>query len=127
MATRIMLLRTGIDLIEIGRVRAAINRHGGRFLHRVFTPAEIAACAGKVESLAGHFAAKEAAAKALGTGIGALGWLDIEISRGEKGEPLLVLHGVADKLAKKLRLTAWSVSLSHSEEQAIAMVVAIGR
>jgi holo-[acyl-carrier protein] synthase len=121
-----MKLSTGVDLIEIERVRSAIDAHGERFLHRIFTSRELAALGGKVESLAGRFAAKEATAKALGCGIGDITWKEIEILRGDLGQPELILHGEADRLAKKLGLANWSISLSHSQGHAIAMVVAIG-
>jgi len=121
-----MILRTGIDLIEIARIRAAVERHGERFSRRIFTPAELAHCAGKAESLAARFAAKEAVSKALGTGIGPVTWQEIEIRGGEYEAPVVILHDRAEKIAKELRLTTWSVSLSHSETHAIALVVAIG-
>jgi len=121
-----MILRTGIDLIEIARIRAAIERHGERFSRRIFTPAELAYCAGRFESLAARFAAKEAVSKSLGTGIGPVSWLEIEIRGGEYEMPAVILHEKAERIAKELRLTTWSVSLSHSETHAIALVVAMG-
>ena len=120
-----MKLSTGIDLIEIERVRSAIESHGERFLNRVFTTRELDAFGGNVESLAGRFAAKEAVAKALGRGIGDVTWKEIEILRGDAGEPELILHGQANILATKLGLTNWSVSLSHSQSHSIALVVAV--
>ncbi|MGC8856915.1 MAG: holo-ACP synthase [Anaerolineae bacterium] len=119
-----MLLATGVDLIEIERLRRAIDRHGQRFLQRIFTPAELAANAEKIESLAGRFAAKEAVAKALGCGLGEIAWKEIEVLRGEKGEPRLVLHGAAALKARTLGLVNWSLSLSHSRDFALAFVVA---
>jgi holo-[acyl-carrier protein] synthase len=121
-----MKLATGIDLLEIDRLRDAIATHGERFLQRVFTPRELEANAKKVESLAGRFAAKEAVAKALGCGIGDVSWKEIEILRAESGAPQLVLHGAAERMAKELGLTSWSLSLSHSQSHAVAMAVAIG-
>jgi holo-[acyl-carrier protein] synthase len=76
--------------------------------------------------LAVCFAAKEAASKALGTGIGPISWRDVEILHKWSGEPYLVLHGAARAIAKELGLTNWSVSLSHSRENAVAVVVAAG-
>ncbi len=76
-------LRTGVDLIEISRVEAVVQRYGQRFLNRVFSPQEQADSGGRAASLAARFAAKEAAAKALGCGIGLVGWLDIEIARAD--------------------------------------------
>jgi len=120
------MLRTGIDLIEIERVRDLLERYGRRFLERVFTPQEIAEVGENVASLAGRFAAKEAVAKALGTGIGPVAWREIEILRGPQREPLLRLHGTAARLAGELGLQEWSVSISHSQTDAVAMAVARG-
>jgi holo-[acyl-carrier protein] synthase len=78
-------------------------------------------------SLAARFAAKEAVAKAFGTGIGQISWHDIEICRGISGEPVLKLHGAAQRLAEKDQLANWSISLSHSQNYAIAFVVAMGK
>jgi holo-[acyl-carrier protein] synthase len=117
-------LRTGVDLIEIARVEAALQRYGQRFLDRIYTRQEQADAQGQAASLAARFAAKEAAAKALGCGIGPVGWLDIEITRDPERRPELVLHGAARQRAQALRLREWSVSLSHSKEYAIALVVA---
>jgi holo-[acyl-carrier protein] synthase len=121
-----MKLKTGIDIIEIPRIQAALDRHGDRFQQRVFTPNEIVECHGKANALAVRFAAKEAATKALGTGIGPVSWRDVETLHKRSGEPYLVLHGRAEMVAKYLGLTTWAVSLSHSQENAIAIVVAIG-
>jgi holo-[acyl-carrier protein] synthase len=121
-----MILRTGIDLIEIERVGEAVERHSGRLLKRVFTEKEIADCYGNVPSLAVRFAAKEAVSKALGTGFGEIGWQEVEIQRGNQGEPILILHGRAEKLANKIGLTTWSVSLSHTNTMAVATVTAVG-
>ena len=118
-----MNLRTGVDLIEISRVQEAIDHHGLRFLNRIFTETEQHECGGRVSSLAARFAAKEAVSKALGCGIGDVGWLEIEIRSDEKKAPHLVLYGEAERLAKMLGLTTWSVSLSHTESYAIAFVV----
>ncbi len=120
-----MTLRTGVDLIEIERVKEAIGRHGERFLRRVFTPAEIELCAGKAESLAGRYAAKEAVAKALGCGIGEVGWQEIEVLHDEHRAPLLNLTGEAKRLADELGLKEWSLSLSHSRNYAVAFVVTV--
>lgn len=121
-----MKLATGIDLLEIDRLRDAITTHGERFLQRVFTEQELAANAKKVESLAGRFAAKEAVAKALGCGIGDVAWKEIEILRAESGAPQLVLHGAAERLAREQGLMVWSLSLSHSQSHAVAVAVAMG-
>ncbi|MGA2491013.1 MAG: holo-ACP synthase [Anaerolineales bacterium] len=119
-----MILKTGIDIIEIPRLQAALDRHGERFLKRVFTERETFECRGQADALAVRFAAKEAASKALGCGIGPISWHDIETLHKCSGEPYLILHGAAEKIAKELGLAVWAVSLSHSRENAIAVVVA---
>ena len=121
-----MKLKTGIDLIEISRLQEALDKHGDRFLHRVFTEREIAEVGDRIDSLAARWAAKEAIAKAFGTGIGDIQWKEVEILRGPNREPVLHLHGNAKALAEKEGLTAWSVSLSHTNVYAVAMVVAGG-
>jgi holo-[acyl-carrier protein] synthase len=119
-----MELRSGVDLLEIERLREAMERSGERFMARVFTPAERELCNGNTASLAARFAAKEAVAKVLGTGLGKIAWTDIEILRAENGAPVLRLHDKALALAEKLGLTQWSISLSHTREHALAMAVA---
>lgn len=119
-------LRTGIDMVEIERFEAALRRHGMRFLERVFTAQELVEAGQNTASLAARFAAKEAAAKALGTGIGPITWQEIEILRGPAREPTLCLHGAAGRLAESLSLSAWSVSLSHTRTHAVAVVVLQG-
>ncbi len=118
-----MKICSGVDMIEIMRVQEAIQRHGQRFLNRVFTPAELAEARDDPASLAVRFAAKEAVAKALGTGIGVICWQDIEIRRGPARQPQLCLHGAAAQLADELGLLHWSISLSHTRDTAIAMTV----
>ncbi len=121
-----MKIVTGVDLIEISRVEDVIARHGLRFLQRVYTPKEVYEAGEHSGSLAVRFAAKEAVAKALGTGIGPIGWKEIEILRDETHQPKLHLCGAANQLARDLNLTKWSISLSHTQSHAIAMVVAWG-
>ncbi len=121
-----MKLATGVDLLEIQRLKNAIDAHGERFLKRVFTPRELDENVQKMESLAGRFAAKEAVAKALGSGIGEVSWQEIEILRAESGAPQLILHGAAERMAQQQGLTSWSLSLSHSQSHAVAIAVAIG-
>jgi holo-[acyl-carrier protein] synthase len=122
-----MKISTGIDLIEIARIADNIERHGERFLARVFTPEERKTCADRVESLAARFAAKEAVAKALGSGLDGFALLDIEITRDEKGAPGLLLHGVAAQKAREQGLTRWSISLSHAQEHATAIAIGYGQ
>jgi holo-[acyl-carrier protein] synthase len=119
-------LRTGVDLIEIERFTSACQRHGARLLQRLFTPDELVENRGKTASMAARFAAKEAVTKALGTGIGKISWHDIEITRGSAGEPVLQLLGAAKDQAESLGLNYWSLSMSHTQEHAIAFVVAVG-
>lgn len=126
-----MLLRSGIDLIEISRLEKLNPAIRRRFIARVYTQHEQATAdqrgkEGQWATLAGRFAAKEAVAKALGCGIGAVAWKDIEIVQGDQGEPMLKLHGIAQELATQQGLETWSVSISHSQTHAVAMVVAIG-
>lgn len=118
-----VIVTTGIDLIAIDRVAATVARHGDRFLHRVFTPAELEAAGGKPASLAARFAAKEAAAKALGCGIGAVGWRDIEVVSDARGRPALRLHGAAAARAAALGVTRLALSLAHERTLAVAVVV----
>lgn len=121
-----MNLRTGIDLIEISRIEEVVSRHGKHYLERIYTSAELELCGKRAESLAGRFAAKEAVAKALGCGIGDVEWKEIEILDDEQHAPVLQLDGKAAQKAVELGLTDWSVSLSHSQDHAIAFVIAIG-
>ena len=119
-------LRTGVDLIEIERLRKAVERHGSRFLERVYTPAELAQTS-RIESLAGKFAAKEAAAKALGTGVwrSGIAWLDLEVYKDPvSGAPELRLHHAAAERAQALGLDLWSLSISHDRNHGVALVVA---
>ena len=121
-----MAIRVGVDIVSIARVERALARWGGRFLARVYTPRERAECGTRVESLAARFAAKEATLKALGTGLDkGISWRDVEIlGRGEA--PRLHLHRAARDRAKRLGLTAWTISLSHEGGLAVAVVVGYG-
>jgi holo-[acyl-carrier protein] synthase len=121
-----MILATGVDLIEIDRIRVVMERQGRRWLERIYTPGEIEQCGKRTESLAGRFAAKEAVAKALGSGIGDVQWKEIEVLGDEQNAPVLTLHGAAEARAKELGLMTWSVSISHSQSHSVAFVVAIG-
>lgn len=122
-----MIVRTGVDLIEISRIEAVVTRHGKHYLERVYTVAELEQLGHDPESLAGRFAAKEAVAKALGCGIGAVKWKEIEVLGDEQNAPRLQLYGTAAQKAKELRLESWSVSISHSMSHAMAVVVAAGQ
>jgi holo-[acyl-carrier protein] synthase len=122
-----MLIGTGVDLIEIERIAKSIERYGDRFLRRVYTEVEIAYCTRKrasAESFAARFAAKEAGAKALGTGISrGVTWTEFAVERQPGGRPVLKLHGRAGLLAKELGVHTISLSLTHSQTLAMAMVV----
>jgi holo-[acyl-carrier protein] synthase len=118
------MLRCGIDMIENRRIADGMARFGDRFLNRFFTPNERADCEDQPHRLAARLAAKEAVAKALGTGIGDVSWQDIEIRGGERGRPLLVLHNAAAALSAELGLTEWDVSLTHTAEYSSAVAVA---
>ena len=117
-----MMQHIGVDIIEIERVAEAIERWGERFLRRVFTPAELAAYRGHTPSLAARFAAKEAVVKALGK-TGGITWHDIEILAAADGQPGVTLHGRARKLADELGLAGLAISLSHSRDYAVAVVL----
>lgn len=120
------MLRCGIDLVENGRVEDGITRFGERFLDRFFTSGERADCEDMPHRLAARLAAKEAAAKALGTGIGAVSWREIEVRcNNPQNRPTLLLHGAAADVARGLGLTEWDVSLTHTERYASAVVVAL--
>ncbi|MDY6875723.1 MAG: holo-ACP synthase [Chloroflexota bacterium] len=123
------MLTTGVDLIEIVRVERMLTRYGDRFLERVFTPAEIMYCRARPAEFAARFAAKEAVAKALGVGVrmiarDGINWQDAEIIGDARGKPLVRLYGRAAERAGELGLAEWAVSLSHTQEHAIALVVA---
>jgi holo-[acyl-carrier protein] synthase len=122
-----MIVGSGIDLIEIERIQQTVDRYGQRFLDRVFTAAEQAYCLRKrnsAESFAARFAAKEAGAKALGTGMGqGVNWLEIEVVREPSGRPTIVFHGRAAKHALRLRVDHAALSLTHTRELAMAYVV----
>jgi len=124
------ILGLGVDIVEIARLRTAIERQGRALLNRCFTPAEQAYCDANREPerfYAARFAAKEAVAKALGTGIGAgLSWLDMEIQRNEAGAPSVVLSGAGAETAKRLGIQSVRITMSHSEHYAVANAIAVG-
>src|SRR5690606_8103734 len=120
------MLRCGIDLIESRRVAKGIGRRGDRFLNRFFTAGERADCEDMPHRLAARLAAKEAVAKALGTGIGAVSWVEIEVRcNNPQNRPTLFLHGAASDVARGLGVTQWDVSLTHTEHYAAAVVVGL--
>ncbi len=117
------MLITGVDIIEIPRIRRVFEQYGERFLRRIYTDREIAYCRGRAPQLASRFAAKEATMKALGTGVRGIRWRDIEVVRGRGQAPRIELHGTAQARADRLGLTDIALSLSHSREFAVASVV----
>ena len=122
-----MIIGLGVDIAEVGRIQAAIERHGETILRRLYTPAEREYCErfkNKYERFAGRFAAKEAAMKALGTGWRfGVRWRDIEVMREPTGKPSLRLHGVAGEFAARLGVKNISLTITHSGNLALAEVI----
>jgi holo-[acyl-carrier protein] synthase len=126
-----MIVSVGVDLIEVERIRKALEntRIGERFRNRVFTEREIHYCEkkhrGRFESYAGRFAAKEAVMKALGRGWSAqVSWAEIEVARERSGKPNIVLHGKTALFAERLGIRRWVLSISHTQSHGLAYVVA---
>src|SRR5436853_5087055 len=121
------ILGIGVDLVENARIEHSLDRFGQRFLQRVFTAGEIEYSQSMkypARHLAARFAAKEAVSKAFGTGIGkTMGWKDIDVRRKSSGEPYVVLEGGAKKLAAERKVSKVSISLSHTEHHAMAVIV----
>lgn len=117
-------IEVGVDAIEIRRIERALHRFGERFLARIYSPAERERYAGRVSELAARFAAKEATMKALGTGVRGIRWRDIEVLPNARGKPVIRLHASAAERARLLGLMHLAVSLTHSRDLAIAVVVA---
>jgi holo-[acyl-carrier protein] synthase len=115
----------GIDLVDIDRVEAALGRTPS-IAGRLWTPAEQAHCRGRVPSLAARFAAKEAVAKALGTGVRGFAFVDVEVVADELGRPAVALHDRAAEVAAAAGVTGWQLSLSTSRSTAGAVAVAVG-
>ena len=122
-----MIVGTGIDIVEVPRIAAAIERFGERFLARVFTADEIRYCKSKansVERFAARFAAKEAALKALGTGMSrGISWQQVEVRREPGGRPTIHFSGKAAQIAGQLGARHASLSLTHTKQQAMAQVI----
>jgi len=117
------MLVNGVDIIEIDRIKGVAERYGERFLRRVYTAREVAYCKGRAPQLASRFAAKEAVMKALGTGARGVRWRDIEIVREHGHAPTIELHGTALARAQRIGLSDLALSLSHSQDFAVASVV----
>lgn len=124
------LISLGLDFVEVPRVRGMLERSGDRFKERVFTEEESAycdSCAAPAIHYAARFAAKEAVAKALGTGLAeGVVWREIEVRRDAGGVPSIALHGAAAERARALGIRSWRVSLTHTAELAGASVAAMG-
>ena len=122
-----MILGTGVDLAEVSRIRASIERYGERFVGRIYTPGEIAYVerkANRYERYAARFAAKEAGMKAIGTGwTGGVTWHDFEVANLPSGRPTLRLHGRAAAIATSLGVRAVSLSITHTAELGMAHVI----
>jgi holo-[acyl-carrier protein] synthase len=125
-----VILGTGIDLAEVDRIRHAIERHGHRFIDRIYTSSEIAyveSKANKFERYAARFAAKEAGMKAIGTGWKrGVRWQDFEVANLPSGKPTLKLHGVAAEVAAKLGVRSVALSITHTALQGMALVILEG-
>ncbi|MDX2227707.1 MAG: holo-ACP synthase [Verrucomicrobiae bacterium] len=124
------ILGTGIDIVETVRIADSVEKSGDAFLRRIFTPEELDYCLGHASAtphLAARFAAKEAVAKAFGTGIGAqLGWRDMSIRRQENGQPTVVFSGKALELVRQRGVQECLISLTHSRDYAAAHAILIG-
>jgi holo-[acyl-carrier protein] synthase len=124
------VLGIGVDLVECARIEHSLERFGDRFLRRVFTDGEIEYSMSMkfpARHLAARFAAKEAVSKAFGTGIGkAMGWRDIDVRKKPSGEPFLLLTGGAERLAKERSVKNALITLSHSDQHAVATIVLEG-
>jgi holo-[acyl-carrier protein] synthase len=122
-----MIVGTGVDLAEVPRIRASIERFGARFIERIYTAAEIAYVerkANRYERYAARFAAKEAGMKAIGTGWRqGVRWQDFEVANLPSGKPTLRLHGVAARVADRLGVRNVSLSLTHTAELGMAHVI----
>ena len=122
-----MIVGTGVDLAEVPRIRASIERFGAKFIDRIYTPAEIAYVerkANKYERYAARFAAKEAGMKAIGTGWRhGVRWQDFEVANLRSGKPTLHLHGVAAHVAETLGVRHIALSLTHTKELGMAHVI----
>lgn len=121
-----VIVGSGVDLCEVPRIEQAIARYGDRFVERIFTPAEIAYAnrkANRFERFAARFAAKEAGMKALGTGWHGVKWTDFEVTNLPSGRPTLRFHGNAAEFAAKLGVKNIALSMTHTREQAMALVI----
>lgn len=123
-----MIFGTGVDIIEIERIRHSLEKYASQFQNKVFTTSEIEYCSAKADParhFAARFAVKEAVSKCLGTGIGeTLGWKDIETTNDHAGKPVLHLNGKGQELFDRLKLKAVHISISHGQTYAVAQAIA---
>jgi holo-[acyl-carrier protein] synthase len=117
------MIITGVDIIELERISNAVERFGNRFLRRVYTDREIEYCRSRIPQLAGRFAAKEAVMKAFGTGLYGLGWKDVEVVRLRGRRPEIEIHGRGLAIYERQGITQINLSISHSRDYAVALVV----
>ena len=117
----------GIDLVECTRLQTVIDRHGERFLNRIFTPGELDYCSDRkrrIEHLSARFAAKEAVMKVLGTGwTKGIRWTDIEVANTPAGRPEIMLTGKCGEIASQLGIDTVLISLTHTAEHAMASAI----
>ena len=119
-------LFAGVDLVGMQRIQDVLDRHGGRFLRRVYTEREVDYCGDRVPELAVRFAGKEAVMKALGTGVRGISWREIEILANARGKPIVILHGRARVRAQQIGMQMIEISLTHEREMGCAFVVGSG-
>ena len=119
------MLLTGIDIIEIYRIKDVCQKYPDRFMNKIFTKQEISYCKGRYPQIAARFATKEAVMKLLGTGIRGVPWKSIEVYRARGQAPQVILHGNAKIKAEQLGINEIALSISHSRNYAVASVVSV--
>ncbi len=124
------LIGVGTDIVEIERIKSAVERSGSRFLERIFTAGEREYCDSRKDrysSYAARFAVKEAVLKAMGTGLAGCSWVDVEVVRNSSGRPEIQLHGAAAEIAGSRGVQAVLISISHDRDRAVAFAIAAGK
>jgi holo-[acyl-carrier protein] synthase len=119
------VVSVGVDVVQIQSLERDLELGGDRFVERIYTERERSYCEGRVEQLATRFAAKEATAKALGTGIRGVDWRDLEVRSERTGQPVVVLRGEAARVAAEQQIDAIAISLCHNDEHAVAVAIGI--
>lgn len=120
------VVSVGVDVVEIQSLERDLELGGDRFVERIYSVHERSYCEGRVEQLATRFAAKEAIAKALGTGIRGVDWHDLEVRSERTGQPVVVLHGKAARVAAEEHIEAIAISLCHTGAHAVAVAIGVG-